>query len=171
MVKEHQLSVRRSCLCAGISRSYYYREPAPDRNLEVSELLQTLSERHPRWGFRKMFDKARLMGNVWNHKRVQRVYCRLGLNLRRHFKKRLPKRKKRPITAPSAPNKCWAIDFSSDRLSNGTRFRTLNIIDEFNREALGIEVDVSIASERVIRTLEQIIEWRSPEVNPSGQRA
>ena len=105
--------------------------------------LLRLAEKHPRRGFRKLFDKTRLEGYRWNHKRVCRVHCRLGLNLRRPLKKRLPKRERQPIEAPQAPNECWALDFTSDNPGTGQSFRSLNVIDEFNREALEVEVDTS----------------------------
>lgn len=117
-------------------------------------------EIYPRWGFRKLYDKVRLEGYIWNHKRVWRIYRNLGLHLRRYFKKHLPKRKKHPVEAPSSPNECWGMDFVSDNLATGKRFRVLNIIDEFNREALEIEVDTSISAQRVVRTLENIAQWR-----------
>ncbi len=150
----------KSCETAKISRSFYYYQPAPDPDIEVIAAIQALVKKHPRWGFWLIHDKLRLEGHPWNHKRLWRIYCQLGLNLRRHPKKRLPKRKKQPITPPEAPNVCWALDFTSDNLLTGKNFRTLNIIDEFNREALGIEVDLSLPAQRVIRVLDQIIEWR-----------
>ena len=80
--------------------------------------------------------------------RVHRVHCRLGLNLRWPLKKRLSKRKRLPIEASQAPNGCRALDFTSDNLGTGQSFRSLNVIDEFNREALEVEVDTSLPAER-----------------------
>lgn len=62
--------------------------------------------------------------------------------------------------APETINECWSMDFMHDYLENGKNYRLLNVIDDFNREGLGIEVDFSLPGMRVIRTLEQIIEWR-----------
>ena len=64
------------------------------------------------------------------------------------------------LEVPKAINECWSMDFMHDRLQNGRSYRLLNIIDDFNREGLAIEIDFSLPSERVIRTLNQIIEWR-----------
>ena len=160
MVSAGQMSIRSSCQCLSISRSHYDWQPAPDRNQEVAAELLRLAEKHPRRGFRKLFDKTRLEGYRWNHKRVCRVHCRLGLNLRRPLKKRLPKRERQPIEAPQAPNECWALDFTSDNLSTGQSFRSLNVIDEFNREALEVEVDTSLPAERVVRTLDHAVAWK-----------
>lgn len=167
MVTQHERSVRSACRCVGLARSLYYRPEPINRDREVVEALDALVDRFPRWGFGLMFDKLRLEGYPWNHKRVHRVYCALGLNKRRHLKKRLPKRKKQKIEAPKRPNECWALDFTSDTLSSGQSFRTLNVIDEFNREALGIEVDTSLPSERVVRTLDRIVQERG---KPQGIR-
>ena len=107
-----------------------------------------------------MFDYLRLRGHPWNHKRVRRIYLEMGLNLRIKPKKRLPARYPQPLVQPEAANRCWSLDFMSDSLANGRTIRTLNVIDDFNREALWIEIDTSLPAERVIRVLEMIVSWR-----------
>ena len=67
--------------------------------------------------------------------------------------KRLPKRIKQPLEVPAQPNVCWLLDFRSDALTDGGRFRTLNVIEDWNREVLGIEVDVSLPATRVVAVL------------------
>ncbi len=115
-----------------------------------------LAERHRRWGFDKMMDWLCQHGFTWNHKRVYRVYCELGLNRHIKPKKRLPTRHPQPLTQPTAANQVWSMDFMSDSLTDGRAFRTLNIIDDYNREALHIEVDTSLPASRVIRVLDQV---------------
>ena len=88
-----------------------------------------------------------------------RVYCQLGLNIPKRTKKRLPEREPVPLVASTLVNQGWALDFMHDVLYDGRRFRTLNVIDEANREALTIEVGISIPSARLIRTLSRLIEW------------
>jgi len=114
-------------------------------------------EQHGRWGFWKCFDRLRLLGHPWNHKRVYRVYCALRLNLPRRTKRRVPTRLRQPLVAPSTLNGIWALDFMEDALYGGRRFRTLNILDEANREALAIEIGTSIPAARVVRVLEQLL--------------
>lgn len=97
---------------------------------------------------------------MWNHKRVWRIYQALGLNLPRRKKKRIPTRPPQPIEVPRAANVVWALDFMSDALYRGRRFRTLNILDEGVREALDIVVDTSIPALRVVRTLDELLMWR-----------
>lgn len=96
----------------------------------------------------------------WNHKRVHRVYCALKLNLRRKSKKRLPSRNPQRLTAPEMANLNRAVDFMSDVWYGGQRFRTFNVIDDFNREILSIEVDTNLPAVLVIRVLERVASWR-----------
>jgi putative transposase len=137
---------------------YYYQSKKDDK--EVIAALQQLAERHPSYGFRKLFAYIRRSGSPWNHKRVYRVYRLLKLNKKRRGKRRLPTRVKQPLQQQVAINQSWSMDFMSDSLVNGRKFRTLNVIDDCNREALAIEVDTSLSAKRVIRTLEQVITWR-----------
>ena len=99
-------------------------------------------------------------GILWNHKRVHRIYCELELNLRIKPRRRLKREKPEELAVPEAPNLIWSMDFMADRLVDGRQFRLLNVLDDFNRQGLGIEVDFSLPAERVVRSLNQIIEWR-----------
>lgn len=129
-----------------------------ERDREVIDLLTGLVARRPRWGFWKLHDRLRLDGHRINHNRLHRVYCALHLNLPRWTKRRLPTRLRRSLTAPVGLNQIWALDFMADALYGGRAFRTFNVIDEGNRQVLGIEVATSIPSARVIRVMEQLIE-------------
>jgi len=161
-VAEENLSVRQACRIVGLARSAWYCQPADrmQRDREVIDALNALVEKHRRWGFWKCFDRLRLDGRRWNHKRVYRVYTELGLNHRRRTKKRLPKRTLQPLEVAPVPNAVWSIDFMHDMLYVGRRFRTLNVLDEGVREALAIEIDTSLTGGRVVRVLDQIKEWR-----------
>jgi len=160
LVKDHQLPVRRACQIVKLSRAAYYRTAqAPmERDREVIEALQRVVEDHPRWGFWKCYDRLRLLGHRWNHKRVYRVYCELKLNVPRRAKRRIPQRLRQPLPAPAVLNGTWALDFMHDALYGGRRFRTLNVLDEGNRQGLAIEIGTSIPSTRVVRVMEQLIE-------------
>ena len=105
-------------------------------------------------------DRLRLTGHRWNHTRLWRVYCRLRLNQPRRTKKRLPVRLRQPLVVVPQPNVVWTVDFMSDTLYWGRRFRTLNILDEGVREGLAIEIDTSLPAARVIYVLEQVVAWR-----------
>ncbi len=127
-------------------------------NDSLSKDLKALANRFPKYGFWKLFKRMRNKVLKDNHKRVYRIYKSLNLNLKRKTKKRLPERIKRPLCVPKQINECWSMDFMSDNLRCGRHFRTLNIIDDFNREVLAIEAALSIPAERVVRVLNQIIE-------------
>jgi putative transposase len=99
-------------------------------------------------------------GFKWNHKRVYRIYRELELNLRIKPRKRLVREKPEPLAVPDAINEVWSMDFMHDQLQDGRSFRLFNVIDDFNREGLAIDVDLSLPAERVKRSLDQIIEWR-----------
>jgi len=154
------MSVRQACILLNISSSVYHYKPKRKNDQAIIAALEDLAEGHSRWGFWMMYHHLRNQGKKWNHKRVYRVYLSLGMNLRRKHKKRLPSRIKEPLVLPIGPNITWSMDFMHDTLVNGRKIRTLNIIDDFNREVLQIAIDTSLNSTRVIRELEQLISWR-----------
>jgi putative transposase len=127
-------------------------------------LLQLVKD-HSRWGFDKLFSQLRRQGYNWNHKRVYRVYCELKLNIRIKPKKRIPRRENNALIQPIAPNLCWSIDFMSDALICGQKFRTLNILDDYNREALDIRIAISLPAVKVTKYLDRIAEIRGYPAN------
>lgn len=160
LIQEHSLSIRQACSILKLSSSTFYYQSKRKPDDEIITCLKELSEENYRWGFWMMFHSLRNEGKMWNHKRVYRVYTEMNLALRSKRKKRIPKRVKEPLLQPLEPNLHWSMDFMSDNLSDGKKFRTLNVIDDFNREALTIVPSKSITANRVIMELEQLIEWR-----------
>lgn len=143
-----------------MSKSVYYYQPLKKDDLPIEKALKSKVESHPEEGFWKAFYRLRNEGEVWNHKRVHRVYVALGLPLRRKIKKRLPTRIKESLAVPVKQNHTWSMDFVTDVLENKRRFRALNIIDDYNREILHIEIDFSLTSNRVIYVLNHLIKRR-----------
>jgi len=129
------------------------------RDAEVIQELNDLIEKRPSRGFWKCYKIIRRQQS-WNHKRVYRVYCQMKLNQRRRSKKRAPKRDRIPLFVPRQPNEVWSADFMSDALYNSRRYRLFTVTDDFNREALHIEVDTSITSERLVRVFERLQQER-----------
>lgn len=154
----HARPLRRSCDCVGFSRSAWYAPPLDGtvRDADVIAALTRLVEDRPSRGFWKCCALLRRQWPHWNHKRIYRVYKAMRLNLRRAAKRRLPKRERVPLYVPRCPNTVWSADFMSDALACGRRLRTFNVIDDFNRQALHIEVDTSITSARLVRIFEQL---------------
>ncbi len=159
-LQQYGLSQRKACRALELSRSVYAYQPDMSADDEVIVVLQELAERFPERGFSKYFKVIRRRGHGWNHKRVYRIYCALKLNHRRIGKKRLPPRTPSPLAVPGRMNQSWSMDFMSDALWNGRRFRTFNVVDDFNREILAIEIDLNLPAARVIRVLERIAAWR-----------
>jgi putative transposase len=161
-VAEHKLSVSRACGCMSLSRAAYYKRGIDwsKRDAPVIEALNMVVGQHGRWGFWKCYGRIRLDEHFWNHKRVYRVYCAMGLNMKRRTKKRVPVRERQSMGVPNIPNRIWALDFMSDTLYSGRRFRVLNVLDEGVREALDIVIDTSLPAGRLVRVMEELREWR-----------
>lgn len=161
-VQRKGISIRLACAIFQVSQTCYrYQAKRNAENEEIARWLIRLTDNHRTWGFGLCYLYLRnVRGYGWNHKRVYRIYRELELNLRIKPRKRLVREKPEPLTVPTAINQVWSMDFMHDQLGDGRCFRLLNVIDDFNREALGIEIDFSLPAERVIRALEHIIEWR-----------
>lgn len=160
-MEERGLSERQACRAVNLHRCTYRYQARKTDDHEIVQELQQLSEKQPRWGCRKMTDYLRNQGHPWNHKRIRRIYRGLALNLHRKPKKRLAARTALALGVPGQSDLTWSLDFMSDSLSNGRAIRTLNIMDDYNREALWIEVDTSLPAERVVRVLESLLLWRA----------
>lgn len=155
------MSVHQACDIFELSETvYYYKAKSKSEDIRIEDELRSLAEVHTNWGFWMMFHHLRLNQHKWNHKRVYRVYRNLKLNMRRKYKRRLPSRVKEPLLQPIMPNITWSMDFMHDSLQFGKTFRSFNVIDDFNREALNITIDTSLNSKRVVRELNQLIDWR-----------
>lgn len=158
--QEHSISVRQVCKLLGTHPSVYRYKPKVKDDEPIREQLQAMAERHSTWGFWMMYYRLRLLNYRDNHKRVYRIYTEMKLNLRRKHKRRLPARVKQPLLQPLHHNLTWSMDFIHDGLLGGKSFRAFNVIDDFNREILTITIDTSLTSKRVVRELNQIVEWR-----------
>lgn len=160
MINVHGLSSRQACKVLNLPRSTYQYKPKIKDDGELIDQLKAMVDKHPAIGFWQSFYRLRRKGFAWNHKRVYRVYTSLKLNIRRRYRRRLPARVKQELFKPTAINQVWSIDFMNDSLWDGRRFRLLNIIDDYNRELLMIEADLSLPTLRLIRVLEYLKEFR-----------
>jgi putative transposase len=164
MVVEFGMSQRRACGLMSVWRStcrYRGGQRAPG---ELIEKLRALAQQRPRFGYRRLYVLLRRQGLVVNHKRVDRLYRLEGLSLRKKSRKRRGGRVGR-LVAASRINQRWSMDFVSDTLAGGRRFRAFTIVDDCSRESPAIEVDTSLPGARVVRVLDQIAGERGlPEV-------
>lgn len=160
-------TIKQACTDFALSETAYRYQPKRSSEDDViADWLVRLTFNQKNWGFGLCFLHLRnVKGFGWNHKRVYRIYRELELNLRIKPKKRLVRERPNPLTVPTGINQVWSMDFMHDQLSDGRTFRLFNVLDDFNREGLGIEVDLSLPAARVVRSLEQIMQWRGrPQV-------
>jgi putative transposase len=136
----------------------YERQRQGEEKLKAR--LRTLAGERRRFGYRRLSVLLRREGWAVNHKRVYRLYRQEGLQVRRRKRKRIGAAERQPLAIPIRQNERWSMDFISDALSEGRKFRSLNIVDDFNRECLAAEVDTSIPGARVVRVLERLRERR-----------
>lgn len=160
MVDVHGVSCRQACKAVSMPRSSCSYKPKVRDDSQVIRELEGLVVKHPSIGFWQSYYRIRRKGYIWNHKRIYRVYTGLQLNIRRRHKKRLPTRVKQALFQPQGINEVWSVDFMSDSLWDGRRFRLLNVMDDYNREVLALEADTSLPALRVIRTLEYLKQFR-----------
>lgn len=145
--------------------AYYYKLKKPTGDAEIKVYLQALAEKYKRWGFDKMMLKVKMDGQPWNHKRVYRIYCELRLNIRIKPRKRIPKGEAKELLQPIQANICWSMDFMSDVLYCGRKFRTFNVIDDYNRECLLLEPRYSMPARKVTQLLDILAQTRGyPEM-------
>ena len=145
-VAQRGVSIALACRAFGVSESCYrYSPKLCEENAMIADALIGLTQAKKTWGFGLCFLYLRnVQGQPWNHKRVYRIYRDLELNLRIKPRKRLKRDQPDTLAAPDAPNAVWSMDFMADQLGDGRPFRLLNVLDDFNREGLGIEVDFSL---------------------------
>lgn len=152
---ERSGDISKACRTLKTSRSSMAYQSVKDDSTLADQLRQLAAD-HPREGFWKSYHRLRNAGLLCNHKRLHRVYKELGLPLRRKCKQRLPTRTQEPLETPPAFTHTWSIDFMSDALDSGRKFRAFNVIDDYNREVLHIETDYSLKSSRVIWILHHL---------------
>ena len=156
-MKEKASSINQACRVAQIDRKTYHYKPKRQKdNQMLKGLLKELSIQYPRYGFKTLYLILRNQGHLFNHKRIYRLYCELGLHLKTKPKKRLASRTKHPLEVPQLPNQCWSLDYMTDMLENGRRFRTANVLDDCHRGGLGILVSFSLPATRITRWLDQV---------------
>lgn len=160
MQSNHGLSARAACRVLQLSRSApYYRARVRDDGPVIDVVSRHITD-NPGHGFGLLYKTLRAYPSPCGKTRLWRIYCELKLNRPRRGKKRLPARIREPLIVPLKQNETWSADFMSDALWSGRRFRTFNVMDDYNREALRIEVDTSLPAARVVRALDELIELR-----------
>jgi putative transposase len=150
------LSERRACRVLGFSRSVQRSRSVADDQAPLRLRLRDLAASRVRYGYRRLHVLLQREGWRVNHKRVYRLYRQEGLTLRRKTPKKRLSRPRIPAPRPSRPNAEWGMDFLSDRLVDGRRFRILPFVDHVSRVSPAIEVDSRLTGERVVVVLERL---------------
>jgi putative transposase len=154
---ERETSLRRAGRVVGLSTSTWrYQCQESVTNATLRTRLEAHAAERPRFGYRRLHVLIGREGLTVNHKRVHRVYQAAGLQVRRRRRRRLTRAERTPLALPSRPGERWSMDFTTDTLGDGRVFRTLNIVDDFTRECVAIEVDRSLPGLRVARVLERL---------------
>ena len=151
----HGLSERHACRVVKLHRSVMRYQPLPSHDGPLRERLKALAERYPRYGYLLLHALLKREGLVQNRKRTYRLYTELGLQVRAKRRKKLV-RPRIPMAVPTVANERWSLDFVSDQLACGRRFRILNVIDDYSRECVGQLADVSISGGRMARFLTEL---------------
>lgn len=161
----HKLSERRAGRLFAISNSSLrYQSRKPD-DAAIRQRLKALATERPRFGFRRLGVLLEREGVTVNHKRLHRLYREEGLVLRKRRRQRAASVTRAPLSSPVRAGQRFSMDFVSDSLASGRSFRAFNIVDDYTRECLAIEVDTSLPGERVVRVLDRLIEsGKKPEV-------
>ncbi|NYH97476.1 transposase InsO family protein [Cupriavidus plantarum] len=155
------MGVTRACGLVGISRSLFHDESRRRIDDEVlNERMTAIAAQKRRYGYRRIQVLLKREGCLANHKRIWRLYSKAGLSVHRRRRKRIAavERTRLPIT--TGPNQSWSMDLVSDGLAHGRRFRRLNVVDDYTRECLAIEVDTSLPGMRVMQVVERLTEAR-----------
>jgi len=153
---DFRMSERRACRVLGFCRASAQYQAKRERPEQLVAKLRELATLRPRWGYRRLHILLKREGVEVNHKRVFRLYRLEGLAVRRKHRKRLASALRTVLPPPTGPNERWSMDFVADAMTDGRRLRAFNVVDDYTRECLAIEVDTSIPGLRVARVLERI---------------
>jgi len=153
------LSERAACKLVGLARTTYRYQPKKRDEESLVTRLKELAMAYPRYGYLLLHSLLKREGRVVNKKRTYRLYTEQGLQVRTKQRKKLV-RPRLVMDRPTAVNQRWSMDFVSDQLATGRRFRVLNIVDDFSREMVGQLVSISISGHQVARYLSELIEVR-----------
>ncbi len=151
---EHQVSERRACRLLELHRSTCRYMARPRDDGELRTRLKRLAAANPRYGCPRLHAIVRREGFAVNHKKTHRIYCEEGLQVRRKTRRKRLSGLRAPLEPAARPNQRWSVDFLSDQLSDGRRFRILTLVDDFTRQCLAAEAGISITGETVARVLD-----------------
>jgi len=159
------LSEHKACQLVNISSSVFRYKPKPGNDDEVRRRIRELAEQRKRFGSPRLHILLKREKLVINHKRTERIYREEGLALRRKRRRKGAAGVRVVLPFPQRINERWSMDFVTDSIVTGRKFRSLAIVDDYSRECPAIEVDTSLGGRRVVNVLERLAEIRGlPQV-------
>lgn len=156
VMKAHELTERRACRAIGVSRTSIRYRSCRTEPKKLVENMREIAKERPRAGYRGIYRLLRRRGHRVNHKRVYRLYKLEGLSVRTKRRRRFAASPRIELPTATKPNQVWAMDFVSDHLASGRRFRILTVVDRFSRRCPGTLLDTSIPGARVARFLDEL---------------
>lgn len=163
--EEKVVSERLACRIVRQPRATQRRQRRSVERSDAEVRLLELAQAHAAWGCPQLHRQLRHEGHRINHKRTERLYHERGLSIRRRRRRRLVRNVSQPLLQPIRPGQSWSMDFMGDSLADGRSYRTLNVIDDYARDALTIEIDISLRANRVVRVLDRLCEWYGTPVS------
>ena len=160
LVAGHGMSERRACRVIGCCRMTMRYEAIRQEDPVLRERLKELARVRRRFGYRRLHVFLRREGHEVNHKRLFRIYREERLHVRRRGGRRRAIGTRAPMALPLMPNQRWSLDFVSDQLTDGRRFRIMTVVDDCTRECLALIADTSLSGARVARELAALFEVR-----------
>lgn len=160
MVTERAMGITRACGLVGIARSLFRYESRRQIDEVLIERMTAIAAQKRRYGYRRIHGVLRGEGWLANHKRIWRLCSKAGLSVRKRRRKRIAAVERKPRPVATGPNQSWSMDFVSDGLAYGRRSRCLNVVDDYTRECLVIEVDTSLPGLRATQVLDRLKETR-----------
>jgi putative transposase len=160
LIASFGLSKNKACRITGLRRATFDYKSRKKPDTEIRELLKEIAHKRRRFGAPRLYIMVRRKGINVNHKKIERIYKEENLQIKNRKKKKLTRFLRIPAALPERPGERWSMDFMSDSFGSGRKFRTLNVVDDFTRECLAIEVDTSLPGKRVVQVLERLIGFR-----------
>jgi len=162
---DHKIGVTRACGLVQISRSSYRYQSRREDDGDLRTAIREKAQQRKRWGYRRLQVLLQRDGYMDNHKRIHRIYKEEGLQVRKRRRKRARTKRSFELLPSDGPNQRWSMDFMHDSTASGRKLRILNVVDDYTREALWMEVSTSISGQHVARVLDRLIELRGKPKN------
>jgi putative transposase len=160
LMEVHQVSQRRACSALNVDRSTVRYQSRRSDDKDLRDAMKAVAKERRRFGYRRLHVMVERQGWQVNHKKFRRIYREEKLQVRRRGGRKRALGTRRPMVVPDGPNQRWSLDFVSDALTDGRRFRILAVVDDHTRENLALVADTSLSGLRVTRELDRIISER-----------